>query len=132
MILKFSLFLLASILLCGCSSRNQSNNSATPNVNQSNTGTGSGEQKALIKVRSTAFQDGSVIPKDYTCDGANVSPPLAWDSVPEKAKTLALVVDDPDAPSKTWVHWVVFNLPATTKGLPRDVALQEGAAGVGI
>ena len=60
-----------------------------------------------IKVTSTAFADGEMIPKQYTCDGANVSPPLSWSGVPAGAKALALICDDPDAPGKTWVHWVV-------------------------
>lgn len=131
MIVKSSLILIVAILLCGCTGRNQSDNSAGTNTNQSNTGTGAG-QKPEIKVRSAAFQEGGLIPKQYTCDGANISPPLAWEGTPEKAKTLALVADDPDAPAKTWVHWVVFNLPVTTKGLPENVPLRESVAGGGV
>lgn len=135
MVLKFSFLLIASILLCGCASRNGSNqssqanaNQSNQNVSQSNAGT---EQKTQIKVESSAFQDGAMIPKAYTCDGANVSPPLDWKDVPEKTKTLALITDDPDAPAKTWVHWVVFNLPARAKGLAENVAAQGSLAGGG-
>lgn len=128
--------LLMLVLLCAAcqkstnqSAANQPRREATASENRP---AQSGDEKMAIKVTSTAFQDGGMIPKEYTCDGANVSPPLAWEGIPEKAKTLALIVDDPDAPAKTWVHWVVFNLPATTKALPADVAFQEGATGKGV
>ncbi|HEY0322795.1 MAG TPA: YbhB/YbcL family Raf kinase inhibitor-like protein [Pyrinomonadaceae bacterium] len=139
MIIKASLFLIASILLCGCASKNQSaeananqSNTVNPNVNQSNTGTGTPQQKAELKVSSTAFQEGGLIPKGYTCDGANISPPIMWEGVPEKAKTLALIADDPDAPAKTWVHWVVFNLPAGVRELRENVAPQKSIMGGGV
>ncbi|MCX8108254.1 MAG: YbhB/YbcL family Raf kinase inhibitor-like protein [Verrucomicrobiae bacterium] len=74
-----------------------------------------------IKVTSTAFTEGGMIPKQYTCDGKDVSPPLAWEGVPVGAKTIAVICDDPDAPVGTWVHWVLFNLPATVKELPENV-----------
>jgi Raf kinase inhibitor-like YbhB/YbcL family protein len=69
-----------------------------------------------LKLTSTAFADGGEIPPKYTCDGADYSPPLAWSGVPERAKSLALVVDDPDAPGGTWVHWVIYQIPAAEKG----------------
>ncbi len=72
-------------------------------------------------LKSAAFENGGSIPRQYTCDGKDLSPALFWSGVPEKAETLALIVDDPDAPSKTWVHWVVFDLPATATGLPEGV-----------
>lgn len=77
--------------------------------------------KMDIRVTSSAFEEGGMIPRKYTCDGADISPPLAWTGVPENAKTLALISDDPDAPMGTWVHWVLFNLPASEKGLPEGV-----------
>lgn len=84
-----------------------------------------------IRLTSTAFTDGGTIPKKYTCDGADVSPPLAWDNVPEGTKSFALICDDPDAPMGTWVHWVLFNLPADTRNLPEavppDKELSNGA-----
>jgi Raf kinase inhibitor-like YbhB/YbcL family protein len=70
-----------------------------------------------IQITSTAFKEGDKIPRQYTCDGKNVSPPLAWTNVPTNTVSLALIMDDPDAPSGTWVHWVLFNLPASTSGL---------------
>jgi len=74
-----------------------------------------------IKITSTAFDEGSMIPRRYTCDGEDVSPPLAWVGVPEATISLALICDDPDAPVGTWVHWVLFNLPADISGLPANV-----------
>lgn len=84
-----------------------------------------------IKITSSAFQDGGLIPAKYTCDGADVSPPLQWDKVPEGTKSIALICDDPDAPMGTFVHWVIFNLPAETRQLaekvPPDKTLPSGA-----
>ena len=74
-----------------------------------------------IKITSPSFAEGQPIPSMYTCDGENVSPPLTWDQVPAGAKTLALICDDPDAPAGTWVHWVLYDLPATTRNLPEAV-----------
>lgn len=78
-----------------------------------------------IKVTSSAFAEGGMIPKQYTCDGKDVSPPLAWDGVPATAKTIAIICDDPDAPMGTWVHWVLFNLPASTKELTENVPTKK-------
>ncbi|MDH7511662.1 MAG: YbhB/YbcL family Raf kinase inhibitor-like protein [Clostridiales bacterium] len=78
-----------------------------------------------MKITSTAFEESGMIPRKYTCDGEDVSPPLAWTGVPEGAKTIALISDDPDAPVGTWVHWVLFNLPAAEKGLPEAVPPDE-------
>ncbi|MFQ5866233.1 MAG: YbhB/YbcL family Raf kinase inhibitor-like protein [bacterium] len=84
-----------------------------------------------IKLTSTAFEEGGMIPKKYTCDGKDVSPPLAWSSVPTGIKSFALICDDPDAPMGTWVHWVMFNLPADstklTENIPLDKILPNGA-----
>jgi Raf kinase inhibitor-like YbhB/YbcL family protein len=70
-----------------------------------------------MELKSPAFGEGSMIPKKYTCDGQDISPPLKWTSVIDGTKTLALICDDPDAPGGTWVHWVIFNLPSDTRGL---------------
>ena len=66
-----------------------------------------------LDVSSSAFSAQGVIPTKYTCDGENVSPPLDIEHIPEAAKCLALIVDDPDAPVNTWVHWLVWNIPVT-------------------
>ncbi|MNK99002.1 putative kinase inhibitor protein [compost metagenome] len=71
-----------------------------------------------MDLRSPAFENGEPIPPRYTCEGENLSPPLAWSGVPEKARAMALVLDDPDAPAKVWVHWVLYNLPPDAGMLP--------------
>ena len=84
-----------------------------------------------LEIYSTAFSEGEMIPTRYTCDGPDVSPDLSWSAVPETAKSLALICDDPDAPMGTWVHWVLFNIPSSASGLPAempsDAALENGA-----
>jgi hypothetical protein len=81
-----------------------------------------------LKVSSPAFQEGDLIPQTYTCDGRNVSPPMAWAGAPADAKSFALICDDPDAPVGTWVHWVLFNVPAGTSELPENVAPEKTLA----
>ena len=78
-----------------------------------------------IKITSSAFEEGGLIPAKYTCDGADVSPPLQWDAVPEGTKSIALICDDPDAPMGTWVHWVLFNLPSDAKELAENIPAEE-------
>jgi len=78
-----------------------------------------------IKLRSTAFEERGMIPKQYTCDGKDISPPLAWESVPDSTKSIALICDDPDAPMGTWVHWILYNLPANIKELPENIPTQK-------
>jgi Raf kinase inhibitor-like YbhB/YbcL family protein len=72
-------------------------------------------------ISSPAFRDGDEIPVEFTCDGSNASPALAWASAPPGAKTLALLCDDPDAPNRSFVHWVLYNLPPTSAGMPQGV-----------
>ncbi|MBL0167421.1 MAG: YbhB/YbcL family Raf kinase inhibitor-like protein [Propionivibrio sp.] len=79
-----------------------------------------------MSITSSAFDHQGSMPKLYTCEGRDVSPPLAWSGVPAGAKSLALIVDDPDAPDPaaprmTWVHWVLYNLPASSSGLAEGV-----------
>lgn len=74
-----------------------------------------------IKLKSTAFEGGGMIPSRCSGDGYDVSPALEWESVPEGCKSLAIICDDPDAPMGTWVHWVIFNIPASLNGLEEDV-----------
>lgn len=87
-----------------------------------------------LKLTSPAFADGAPIPSLHTCEGEDSSPPLAWAGVPSSARSLALVVDDPDAPDPkaprmTWVHWVLYGLPATSTGLPGAVSSRDLPAG---
>jgi Raf kinase inhibitor-like YbhB/YbcL family protein len=85
-----------------------------------------------IKLTSSVFSEGQKIPRQFTCDGINVSPPLEWTGVPKSAKTLAIVADDPDAPAGTWVHWVIYNVPADTMGMVENVPATEEVAGGGV
>ncbi len=78
-----------------------------------------------MKITSTAFEEGDLIPRQYTCDGEDISPPLEWADFPEGTQSLALICDDPDAPSGTWVHWVLFNIPAGTSRLPEGFPGEE-------
>lgn len=82
-----------------------------------------------LTLTSPAFSHNEGIPSIYTCDGKNISPPLVWSGVPKEAKSLALIVDDPDAPERTWVHWVLYNLPPESKGFPEGVRAQQLPAG---
>jgi Raf kinase inhibitor-like YbhB/YbcL family protein len=83
---------------------------------------------AELKVTSTAFVQNGMIPSKYTCDGADISPPLKWSSGPEGTQSYALISDDPDAPIGTWVHWVIYNIPATSTSLEEDVQKTENLA----
>jgi hypothetical protein len=79
-----------------------------------------------IELISTAFAQGQPIPQKYTGEGADVSPPLSWSALPQGTKELAVICDDPDAPGGTWVHWIVYKIPAAATGLPEDVGGAEG------
>jgi hypothetical protein len=74
-----------------------------------------------FELKSSAFDAGASIPRRHTCDGDDVSPPLAWSEPPAGTKALALVCDDPDAPAGTWVHWVLWGVPPGTRALPEGV-----------
>lgn len=80
-----------------------------------------------LTLTSTAFAQGQSIPAKYTCDGQDISPPLHWSDAPAGAQSLALIMDDPDAPAGVWVHWVLFNLPASLHDLPEKAALPGGS-----
>ena len=78
-----------------------------------------------INISSPAFKEGEMIPAKYTANGENISPPLNWENIPPNTKTIAIINDDPDAFGGDWVHWVIFNIPAKTTGLPENVAPKE-------
>ena len=78
-----------------------------------------------FQISSSAFSEGGTIAKKFTCDGPDVSPALTWKDAPASAEAFALIMDDPDAPVGTWVHWVLYNLPASTKELPEGVEKTE-------
>lgn len=83
-----------------------------------------------IQISSAAFADGGPIPRRYTGDGDDMSPPLAWSEPPAGTKSFALICDDPDAPRGTWVHWVLFNLAPDLRGLPEGATAGEATDGV--
>jgi Raf kinase inhibitor-like YbhB/YbcL family protein len=78
-------------------------------------------QKMAFALSSTSFSREGEIPKKFTCDGADLSPELSWSSPPQGTQSFALIADDPDAPSGTWTHWILFNVPATTRSLSEGV-----------
>jgi hypothetical protein len=80
---------------------------------------------ATLELTSPAFAPGETIPERYTCDGQDVSPPFSWSAPPEGTESIALIVDDPDAPMGTWVHWVLFNIPADKRSLSEGVPAQD-------
>ena len=85
-----------------------------------------------LQITSTAFSEGQPIPAKYSCEGSDISPPLKWipqGGTPANTKSFALIADDPDAPVGTWVHWVLYDLPPNTTGLPEDVAKTQFIAG---
>src|SRR5207253_10889879 len=110
-----AIILLTLLMLIGCatqpkvSGQNPASNSTPPTTGGS------------IKLTSTAFKDGEPIPRQYTCDGVNVSPSLEWSGVAKSAKTLVIFAEDPDAPAGTWVHWVLYNLPADNIGMVENL-----------
>jgi Raf kinase inhibitor-like YbhB/YbcL family protein len=75
---------------------------------------------ADLKVKSPAFEHGKLIPKKYSCDGQDINPPLTIEGIPKEARTLVLALDDPDAPSGTFDHWIVWNIPASTTKIPEN------------
>ena len=109
MIRKFLILLMLTGSFCGCKEKKESR---LPEK---------GDEKMTVKVTSSAFEQAGMIPAKYTCDGQDISPPLQWDSIPEGTKSIALISDDPDAPGKTWVHWVMWNIPADARQLPENI-----------
>jgi Raf kinase inhibitor-like YbhB/YbcL family protein len=89
------------------------------------TGSKDGPEVSHMTISSTAFQDSNSIPVEYTCKGQDVSPTLRFDGVPASARSLALIVEDPDAPAGLWVHWVVYNIPPARGGFERAVSRTE-------
>jgi len=99
--------------------------------------TASKEATVTLRITSPAFAEGGAIPKKYTCEGEDLSPPLAISGVPAGTRSLALIVDDPDAPDPaapkmTYVHWVLFDLPPDTKEIPEGMATTPAGAKSGL
>jgi len=85
------------------------------------------KKPASLTVKSSAFANNAAIPSEYTCDGSELSPPLSWSQVPAGTKSIAILVDDPDAPMGTFTHWLVTGIPASTTRLGKGAALPAGA-----
>ena len=81
-----------------------------------------------LQLTSDAFVNGQAIPAKYSCIGKNISPALAWTEPPAGTQSFALIVDDPDAPGRTWVHWVLFNIPANTRNLQEGFLVDSSIA----
>ncbi len=91
----------------------------------------SGQQAAKMELKTTSFEPGGFIPKRFTCQGTNVSPALAWSDPPAGTQRFAIIEDDPDAPSGTFVHWLVYDLPAGSRRLPEALSGNDQLAGGG-
>ncbi len=83
----------------------------------------------VFELSSTAFTQGATIPARHTCTGEDISPPLSWTAPPEGTASFALVVDDPDAPRRTWQHWLVWNIPPTTRQLGEALGTDQHVQG---
>ncbi len=130
MMTRFMLFLV--LLLAACAG--QGNTAPTPGPAQAG-GQGSGQASggagaslAALAITSPDFATNTSIPAKYTCQGDDTSPALDWSAPPGGTKSLALIVDDPDAPGGVWVHWVVYNLPANSRGLPEGASQGKSTA----
>lgn len=84
-----------------------------------------------MDITSSAFHDGEAIPRQYSREGAELSPPLELRDIPDGSESLALIVDDPDAPSQTWVHWLLWNIPADRSAIPEGLSREETLAVLG-
>ena len=125
---RISLFLftvLLAFVMSGCGPR------PTPVPEAPTAAPEEGSPEMAFELTSTAFAPGEPIPQKYTCDGEDISPPLQWSELPQGTQSLALICDDPDAPVGTWVHWVLYNLPAEARALPEaippDAELPDGS-----
>ena len=137
MSLKYFVLVIAVILISGCVDGN--NNAPVDEITPEATAevteteeeyTREADIMEEFSISSGAFSQGDTIPVEYTCDGSDISPPLVFSEIPDSAKSIALIVDDPDAPGGTWVHWVIYNMPVgreLAKGVPIAGTLPDGS-----
>ena len=137
MSLKYFVLVIAVILISGCVTGN--NNATTDEITPEVTAevmetvdeyTQEADIMEDFSISSGAFGQGDTIPVEYTCDGSDMSPPLVFSGIPDGAKSIALIVDDPDASGGMWVHWVIYNMPPNrelAKGMPIAGTLPDGS-----
>ena len=109
------------LLLVACSD-DETDKTSSPTVTKE-------EEGSAMQLTSSAFAEGQSIPRKFTCQGDDRSPDLAWTGAPAGVLSYALIMDDPDAPGRTWVHWVVFDLPAGLTSLPEAIGQDVGTQG---
>jgi len=131
--ISFISLILISIILASCTSSAtstpQSSVTSTPASETAATELPATEATMSLTLTSDAFANGQSIPAKYSCVGKNISPALSWNESPVGTKSFALIVDDPDAPMGTWVHWVLFNIPASTQSLQENADSSAMTAG---
>jgi len=109
------------LLISGCSIITSAPSPTTPASEM----TGQGVELAPLELTSEAFAAQETIPETFTCDGEDISPPLSWNAPPDATRSLVLIMDDPDAPVGTWVHWVLFNIPDDQRAVPENVLAED-------
>ena len=138
MSLKYIVLVIVIIFISGCvtGNNNATKDEITPEVTAKVTETveeytQEADIMETFSISSGAFGEGGTIPVEYTCDGSDISPPLVFSGIPDGVKSIALIMDDPDAPGGTWVHWVIYNIPAGTQqlaeGIPGERTLNDGS-----
>ena len=124
-----SVLLIVALVWTGCGPDPSTSVGQTPaSAAVSESASEEGDEAMPLELRSSAFAHSEAIPEQFTCDGADISPVLQWSNVPDNTQSLALIMDDPDAPAGTWVHWVLYNLPASTRSLPEAIAAEPELA----
>ncbi len=124
--MKRAIFVIAVVAIACSREPKSAEDTASAGVAVTSTGS-AGSYPMTLKVTSPAFQQGGSIPSQYTCEGKDISPPLAWSGIPNNAKTVAMIVDDPDAPDpakpqRVYVHWVVYNISPQTTSLAENAS----------
>ncbi|MDJ0735306.1 MAG: YbhB/YbcL family Raf kinase inhibitor-like protein [Nostocaceae cyanobacterium] len=113
---SFAILIVLALSVFGCNSAGNRDHSITSTVDSQST-----RVLNTMKLESSVFAANGLIPGKYTCDDVDTSPPLSWDEPPPETASFALIVDDPDAPRNTFVHWVLYDLPATVRQLPENI-----------
>jgi Raf kinase inhibitor-like YbhB/YbcL family protein len=126
------LLLAAVLAFPGCGGKKDRTELAGDSANvATDQGYAMGDSAMSLMLQSSAFTPGGTIPTEHTCSGADTSPPLSWGEPPAGTQSFVLFVDDPDAPSKTWVHWVLYDIPASARSLPAGAGSDTSGMGGG-